>query len=78
MKADDKRRIDAFEMWGWGRMLKIPLTARRTNKLIIEVPEEPLRLSVLCEKRIMGYFGHIVRRNEENVENWFKRAKSIS
>ena len=51
MKAEDRRRIDAFEMWLWRRMLRIPWTVRQTNISIVNELDEPIRLSVLCEKR---------------------------
>ncbi len=68
LKKEDRRRIDAFEMWVWRRMLRIPWTAYRTNISIVEELDEPTRLSVLCEKRILGYFGHVVRRDADNLE----------
>ena len=49
-------------------MLKIPWTTWRTNKSIIKELQEPIRLSVLWEKHIMGYFGLMARRNEENLK----------
>ena len=49
LKTDDERRVDAFKMWFWRRMLKIPKTAQRTNKSILEELDDPVRFSVLCE-----------------------------
>ncbi len=68
LKADDKRRIDAFEMWVWRRMLRIPWTAKRTNASIVKELDEPVRLSAICESRILGYFGHVIRREDGNLE----------
>ena len=72
-------------MWVWRRKLKIPWILRRKNKSIIEELEEPVRLSVLSEKPIMRYCGHMARRNEENLNKdtiwrstWFKRKRKIS
>ena len=68
LKQEDRRRIDAFEMWVWRRMLRIPWTARRTNVSIAEELDEPNRLSSLCEARILRFFGHVARRDGENLE----------
>ena len=43
------------------------MDSAKTNKSILEELEKPVSLSVSCEKRIMGYFGHGVRRNEQNL-----------
>ena len=59
LKADNKRRIHAFELCGWRRMLKIPWTARSTNNSIVEELQEPVRLSIIREKHSMRYFEHI-------------------
>ena len=69
MKAEDKTRIDTFETEVWGRMLRIPWTARRTNVSIVNELDEPIRLSALCERCKLGYFGNtIMRREDGNLE----------
>ncbi|CAH2260598.1 jg18276 [Pararge aegeria aegeria] len=69
IKAADRQRIDAFEMWCWRRMLRIPWTARRTNASILRQLKITRRLSTTCLKRILEYFGHIARRDGDNLEN---------
>lgn len=64
--AADRRRIDAFEMWCWRRMLRIPWTAKRTNVSILNEIKPEQRLSSMICGRILRFFGHITRSN--NVE----------
>jgi hypothetical protein len=68
MKAADRRRIDAFEMWSWRRLLRVPWTDKRTNVSILEELKIKDRLSTICLKRILQFFGHIARRGEESLE----------
>ncbi|CAH2230531.1 jg8859 [Pararge aegeria aegeria] len=63
-----KVRIDAFEMWCWRRMLRIPWTAHRTNASILRQLKITRRLSTTCLKRTLEYFGHIARRDGDNLE----------
>ena len=60
-KAED-RRIDAFELWCWRRLLRVPWTARRSNQSILK--ENSLECSVegLVLKLKLQYFGHLMRR----------------
>ncbi|CAH2227199.1 jg14603 [Pararge aegeria aegeria] len=55
-------------MWCWRRMLRIPWTARRTNASILRQLKITSRLSTTCLKRILEYFGHIARRDGDNLE----------
>ncbi|CAH2254798.1 jg15382 [Pararge aegeria aegeria] len=71
IKAADRQRIDAFEMWCWRRMLRIPWTAHRTNVSILRQLKITRSLSATCRKpvkRILEYFGHIPRRDGDNLE----------
>ena len=68
IRATDRKRIDAFEMWCWRRMLRIPWTAKRTNVSILNQLRIGTRLSTICYKRILGYFGHIARRSPDNLD----------
>lgn len=68
IKAVDRRKIDAFELWCWRRVLRIPWTAKRTNLSIIQEVKEPQRLSKLVQGRILRYFGHLQRRDVDNLE----------
>ena len=49
-------------------MLRIPWTAKRTNVSILAQLHIKQRLSTICHQRILSYFGHIVRRGDENLE----------
>ncbi|CAH2229951.1 jg14024 [Pararge aegeria aegeria] len=64
----ERKTIDAFEMWCWRRTLRIPWTAKRTNISILEQLRINTRLSTLCYKNILSYFGHIVRRLPSNMD----------
>ena len=55
-------------MWVWRRILSILWTASRTNVSIVNELDEPIKLSVLCEKCKLRYFGHIMRREDDNLE----------
>lgn len=57
--SKDRRRIDAFEMWVWRRMLRIPWTARRTNISILNEIKPKQRLSLMTYGRVLKFFGHI-------------------
>ena len=64
IKKADRRRIDAFELWCWRRLLRVPWTARRTNLSILKEinPERSLEGQIL--KLRLQYFGHLVRRDD--------------
>ena len=61
MKAE-RRRIDAFEMWCWRRLLRVPWTARRSNQSIPEEISPGCSLEGLMLKLKLQYFGHLMRR----------------
>ena len=56
------RRIDAFELWCWRRHLRVPWTARRSNKSILEEISPGCSLEGLMQKLKLQYFGHLMRR----------------
>ena len=62
IKKTERRRIDAFELWCWRRLLRVPRTARRSNQPILKEisPEYPLKGLMLKLK--LQYFGHLMRR----------------
>lgn len=68
IRSSERKRIDALEMWCWRRMLRIPWTAKRTNKSILEQLRISTRLSTTCYERILQYFGHVARRDPPNLE----------
>jgi len=61
MKAE-RRRIDAFELWCWRRLLKIPWTARRSNQSILKENKPEYSLEGLRLQLKLQYFGHLMRR----------------
>ena len=56
------RRIDAFELWCWGRLLRVPWTARRSNQSILKEISPGYSLEGLMLKLKLQYFGHLIRR----------------
>ena len=55
-------RIDAFELWCWRRLLRVPWTARRSNKSILEEISPGISLEGMMLKLKLQYFGHLMRR----------------
>ena len=62
IKKAECRRIDAFELWCWRRLLRIPSTARRSNLLISKEMNANYSLEGLMLKLKLQYFGHLMRR----------------
>ena len=60
VKKAEHRRIDAFELWGWGRLLRIPWTARRSNQSILKEISLECSLEGLMLKLKLQYFGHLM------------------
>ena len=56
------RRVDAFEMWCWRRILRVPWTARRSNQSILREISPGCSLEGLILKLKLQYFGHLMRR----------------
>ena len=62
MKKVERRRIDAFELWCWRRLLRVPWTARRSNKPILKEISPGCSLEGLMLKLKLQYFGHLMQR----------------
>ena len=62
VKKAEHRRIDAFELWCWRRLLRVPWTARRSNRSILKEMSLGCSLEGLMLKRKLQYFGHLMRR----------------
>ena len=62
IKKIERRRIDAFETWCWRRLLRVPLTARRSNQSILKEISPGCSLEGLMLKLKLQYFGHLMRR----------------
>ena len=62
IKKAESRRIDAFELWCWRRLLRVPWTARRSNKSILKEISPEYSLEGLMLKLKFQYFGHLMQR----------------
>ena len=62
MKKAERRRIDAFELWCWRRLLRVPWTARRSNQCILKEISPGISLEGMMLKLKLQYFGHLMRR----------------
>ena len=62
VKKAEHRRIDAFELWYWRRLLRVPWTARRSNQSILKEISPGISLEGMMLKLKLQYFGHLVRR----------------
>ena len=62
MKKAEHQRIDAFELWCWRRLLRVPSSARRSNQSIQKGINPGLSLEGMMLKLKLQYFGHLMRR----------------
>ena len=60
--AAERRKIDAFELWCWRRLLRVPWTARRSNQSILKKISSGISLEGMMLKRKLQYFGHLLQR----------------
>ena len=83
VKKAERRRIDAFELWCWRRLLRVPWTARRSNQSIIKEISPEYSLEGLMLKLKLEYFGHLMRRADSlektlmlgKTEGWRRRGR---
>ena len=68
MKKAECRRIDAFELWCWSRLLRVPWTARRSNPSILKEISPGISLEGMMLKLKLQDFGHLMRR-VDSLEN---------
>ena len=64
IKKAEHQRIDAFEMWCWRRLLRVPWTARRSNQPILKEVSPEYSLEGLMLKLKLQFFGHLMRRTD--------------
>ena len=64
VKKAECRRIDAFQLWCWRRLLRVPWTARRSNQSILREISPGCSLEGLMLKLKLQYFGHVMRRTD--------------
>ena len=62
MKKAEHQRIDAFELWCWRRLLRVPWTSRRSNQSILKEISPGISLEGMMLKLKLQYFGHLMRR----------------
>jgi len=62
VKKAERRRIDAFELWCWRRLLRVPWTARRSNQSILKEISPGISLEGMMLKLKLQYFGHLMPR----------------
>ena len=74
IKKAECRRIDAFELWCWRRLLRVPWTARRSNQSILREISPEYSLEGLMLKLKLQYFGHLMRRTD-SLEKTLKLGK---
>ena len=64
MKKPEHRRIDAFELWCWRRLLRVPWTERRSNQSMLKEISPGCSLEGMMLKLKLQYFGHLMRRTD--------------
>ena len=68
VKKVERQRIDAFELWCWRRLLRVPWTARRSNQSILKEMSPECSLEGLLLKLKLQYFGHLMQRTDSCEE----------
>ena len=69
IKKNECPRIDAFELWCWRRLLRVPWTARRSNQSILKEISPEYSLKRLMLKVKLQYFGHLMQRTDSFEKN---------
>ena len=64
IKKAEHQRIDAFKLWYWRRLLRVPWTARRSNQFILQEISPEYSLEELMLKLKLQYFGHLMQRTD--------------
>ena len=83
IKKAECQRIDAFELWCWRRLLRVPWTERRSNQSILKEISPEYSLEGLMLKLKLQYFGHLIQRTDTfektlmlgMIEGWSKRGQ---
>ena len=74
IKKAERQRIDAFELWCWRRLLRVPWTARRSNQSILKEISPEYSLERLMLKLKLQHFGHLMQRTD-SLENTLMLVK---
>ena len=69
VKKTEHQRIDAFELWCWRRLLRVPWTARRSNQCILKEISPACSLEGMMAKLKLQYFGHLMQRADSLEKN---------
>ena len=83
IRKAEHRRIDAFELWCWRRLLRVPWTARRSNQSILKEITPECALEGLMLKLKLQYFGHLMKITDSvektlmlgKIEGWRRRGR---
>ena len=83
IKKAECRRIDAYELWCWRRLLRVPSTARRSNQSILKKISPECSLEGLMLKLKLQYFGHLMRRVDSSEKtdagrDWGQKEKGTT
>ena len=78
MKKAEHRRIDAFELWYWRRLLRVSWTARRSNQSILKEISPGCSLEGLMLKLKLQYFGHLMRKDSDAGKDWGQEEKGTT
>ena len=82
IKKAEHRRIDAFELWCWRRLLRVPWIARRSNQSILKGISPEYSLEGLMLKWKLQYFGHLMRRTDsldpDAGKDWRQEEKGMT
>ena len=83
VKKAECRRIDAFELWCWRRLLRVPWTARRSNQSILKEVSPGCSLEGMMLKLKLQYFGHLMRRVDslektDSGRDWGQEEKGMT
>ena len=70
VKKAERQRIDAFEMWYWRRLLRVPWTAGRSNQSILKEISPGCSLEGMMLKLKLQYFGHLMQRTDSCEKSW--------
>ena len=83
MKKAECQRVDAFELWCWRRLLRVPWTARRSNQSILKENGPGCSLEGMMLKLKLQYFGHLMQRVDslektDAGRDWGQEEKGIT
>ena len=76
IKKAEHRRIDAFELWCWRRLLRVPWAARRSNQTILKEISPEYSLEGLMLKLKPQYFGHLMQRADSFEKTCWERLRA--